>query len=144
MASIRKNYDEVNSSKDKTKIIAKWKLEFILKYMKNSIQEENKMGIIELDKFYNQAVKKILTDEERKTIKSQKYDINLKEDNENKKSIIYELDDGNKKDYYVYSDNQRGFIPTTEEEIKVKSKKGDINYESEYLIPDFEKEEERG
>ena len=139
-----KNYDEVNSSKDKTKIIAKWKLEFILKYMKNSIQEENKMGIIELDKFYNQAVKKILTDEERKTIKSQKYDINLKEDNENKKSIIYELDDGNKKDYYVYSDNQRGFIPTTEEEIKVKSKKGDINYESEYLIPDFEKEEERG
>lgn len=66
----KKYIDEFDTTKaiEKEDVIARWKIDFIFKHVKNNRLEQNEMGIVELNKFYKRIYESILNEKEKKTI----------------------------------------------------------------------------
>ena len=102
-------------------IILKYKVDFIYNYFKNNIDEENKMGITEVQAFYGNIFKKILTNEDRNKISH--YQFCYDENGTTNFSSLIQLDLANTSIYYFYDDEQRGFVEISEDDlIKAKNK----------------------
>lgn len=124
---IVENYSNIEKDKLKENTILHYKVDFIYKHIKNNMLEKDKMEILELSDYYKYIFEEILTPNENMKIKEYKFWYN--NNGKTKYSIISELNLDNKKVYYLYDDEQRGFISITEEELKRKSK--NMNFFSE-------------
>ena len=117
---MRKENPELNNVKITKDMILKYKIDFIYKYMKNNIEEENKMNIYEVKSYYRNIFRSILTPEE--IIKNNNYDFYYNEDGKIKNSSIAEYDFENELIYYIYDDKKRGYEKISNDELKEISK----------------------
>lgn len=111
------NLSDEKISKD---IILKYKIDFIFRYIKNNLNEKDKMGLVELRGFYGRIFKEILLKSERDKIKI--FDFYHKKNNKINYSTIYEIKLEKENVYYIYDDDQRKFIKITKEKLQEISK----------------------
>ncbi len=138
--NLREYMQEYTRGKDESKeeFLYRFKIDFIFKYLKNNILEENKMGIFEIIKYYETIFKRILTEQEKK-YKRKRFDIYLKDDNQiRKESILYKIIIGDREIYYIYDDDKRSFVPIDREELKRLGENGNIEYLDLYNKPTFD------
>lgn len=123
------NYDNIKNKEERNKIIFKWKIEFIFKYMKNEFLEKD-IGISEIDKFYRRIYYSLLTEEEKQSSILCSIDIHNKDEKGNKKEgIIYKIYIKGEELNYIYEDGQNGFIPISKKELDERKKKGTLLYD---------------
>lgn len=136
---IREYIENPYEGEVKEDIIYRFKIDFIFNYLKNNLPEEEKMKSIEISKYYHALFKRLLTEEERKNNKIGEYDIYLKNDKqERKESIIYIIKMRNIKLYYLYKDEERGFVQTNFDTVRQMCENGQIEF-----LNDLDIEEER-
>lgn len=124
------DYDKINSKEERNKIILKWKIEFIFKYIKNEFLEKN-IGISEIDKFYKKIYYSLLTKEEKAESILCSIDIHNKDRGGNKKGgILYKIYIKGEELNYIYEDGQKGFTPISKKEVDERRKKGTLLYDS--------------
>ena len=117
---IVENYSNIKTDTIKEDTILNYKVDFIYKHIKNNMLEKEKMEISELSDYYKYIFEEILTPNEN--MKRSEYKFYYNDNGEKKYSMISELNLDNKKVYYIYDDEQRGFINISEEDLKRKSK----------------------
>ena len=133
-----------SENKDKEEIIIKCKIDFIFKYMKNNISEKEKMGMVELKKYYRKLFQILLTDKEKSSIKIGDYDVFFMDDEGKKEdSELYEVKIKNNKYYYLYDEQEKGFKETDVEKIINDIEEGKMKYCDSYFKPKFDKDEGR-
>lgn len=112
--------------------------------MKNNISEKEKMGMVELKKYYRKLFQILLTDKEKSSIKIGDYDVFFM-DTEGKKedSELYEVKIKNNKYYYLYDEQEKGFKETDVEKIINDIEEGKMKYCYSYFKPKFDKDEGR-
>ncbi len=138
-----KQYD-TSENKDKEEIISKCKIDFIFKYMKNNILEEEKMGMVELKKYYRKLFETLLTRKEKSDITIGDYDVfYINDNNQKEESELYEIKIKDSKFYYLYNEEEKGFVETTVEKIKNMEEQGKMKYCDSYFKPKFDKDEGR-
>ena len=123
----------LNNEKLSKDIILKYKINFIFKYIKNNLNEKDKMELVEIKSFYGRIFKEILLKSERDKIKI--FDFYHKKNNKINYSTIYEIKLEKENVYYIYDDEQRGFIEINKEELKKISTS--IKYFDK--VPEYEK-----
>lgn len=124
---IVENYPNIKTDTLKEDTILHYKIDFIYKHIKNNMLEKEKMDISEISDYYKYIFEEILTPNEN--MKRREYKFYYNDKGEKKYSMINELNLDNKKVYYIYDDEQRGFINISEEDLKRKSK--NMNFFSE-------------
>lgn len=123
-------YDKINSKEERNKIIFKWKIGFIFKYMKNEFLEKD-IGISEIDKLYKKIYYSLLTEEEKQSSILCSIDIHNKDEDGNKKEgIIYKIYIKGEELNYIYEDGQNGFTPISKKELDERRKKGTLLFDS--------------
>lgn len=141
-----KYIQQYNKSKGEKKedIICKCKIDFIFKYMKNNTLEKDKMDIIELNKYYQKLFSSLLTAKEKSNMCVGKFDVFFVYDNgEKEDSKLYEIRINNRKFYYLYKDNERGFVETSVNEIISMIENKKIKYCDSNFRPEFNEDESR-
>lgn len=124
------NYDKINNKEERNKVIFKWKIEFIFRYMKNEVLEKD-IGISEIDKFYKKIYYSLLTEEEKRISILSSIDIHNKDEYGNKKNgILYKIYIRGEELNYIYEDRQKGFVPISKEEIKERRDNKSLLYDS--------------
>ena len=124
-----KDYNNINSKEERNKIILKWKIEYIFKYIKNELLESN-IGISEIDKVYKKIYYSLLTKEEKASSMLCSIDIHTKDEEENKKEgIIFKIYINGEELNYIYESGKDGFTKISKEELEEKSKKGILSYD---------------
>ena len=124
-----KDYNNINSKEERNKIILKWKIEYIFKYIKNELLESN-IGISEIDKVYKKIYYSLLTKEEKASSMLCSIDIHTKDEEENKKEgIIFKIYINGEELNYIYENGKSGFTKISKEELDEKSKKGILLYD---------------
>ncbi|MGN1297962.1 MAG: hypothetical protein ACI4VH_06080 [Clostridia bacterium] len=124
------NYDKINNKEERNKIIFKWKIEFIFRYMKNEVLEKD-IGISEIDKFYKKIYYSLLTEEEKQISILSSIDIHNKDEYGNKtEGILYKIYIRGEELNYIYEDRQKGFVPISKEEIKERRDNKSLLYDS--------------
>ena len=113
---MRKENPELNNVKITKEMILKYKIDFIYKYIKNNIEEENKMSIYEVKSYYRNIFRAILTAEEM--LKNNSYDFYYYENGKIKNSSISEYDIKDELIYYIYDDKKRGYEKISNEDLK--------------------------
>lgn len=114
-------------------MIFKYKVDFIYKFIRNNMAEEDKLEIMELRDYYKYIFKNILTPEERSKMK--RYFFSYKENRQLKYSMVSEVKYESGKTYYIYKDEDRGFSEISGDELKKLS--SSISYFNEG--PELEK-----
>lgn len=123
------DYDKITSKEERNKMIFKWKIEFIFKYMKNEFLEKN-IGISEIDRLYKKIYYSLLTEEEKQSSILCSIDIHNKDENGNKKEgIIYKIYIKGEELNYIYEDAQKGFTSISKKELDESRKKGTLLYD---------------
>lgn len=123
------NYDNIKNKEERNKIIFKWKIEFIFKYMKNEFLEKD-IGISEIDKFYKRIYYSLLTEEEKQTSILTSIDIHNKDEYGNKtEGILYKIYIRGEELNYIYEDGQKGFTSISKKELDERRKKGTLLYD---------------
>lgn len=126
-------------SRRKEDIVYRYKVDFIFKYLKNNLQEDKKLKIYELCKYYNKLFKILLTEKEKEDNTIQEFDIYLKDDIECKReSALYQIQMKDKVLYYLYDDDEGGFIDIDGRDLRDLDKKRCIEY-LDYLKPEYKK-----
>lgn len=115
--------------KDRNDFSLNFKLEFIRKYLINSNQEK-KLDISELTKFYIKVYYTLLSDKEIKECKLSHLDIHFK----GQPSVLFNIKTPRELIYYIYKGKNEGFERITEEEIGEFKKDGDIRDDSIVII----------
>lgn len=132
-----KDYEEITKKENKEDVIARLKLDFIFNNFRNN-SKEDKIGMIELTKFYKRLYQILLTKEEQNKNQLRRYDIRLRGSNNiYEDSMIIEIKRENEMLYYVYKNEDGKFLKTTQEEIIQKEKEGKLHYISDYVRPKF-------
>ena len=117
---MKKENPSLNNIKITKDMILKYKIDFIYKYMKNNLEEENKMNIYEVRAYYRNIFRSILTAEE--ILKNNNYDFYYNEDGKIKNSSISEYDFKDELIYYIYNDKKRGYEKISNDDLKEISK----------------------
>ncbi|MCI8411686.1 MAG: hypothetical protein HFJ40_04525 [Clostridia bacterium] len=141
-----KYIEEYNKNKtiEKEDVIARWKIDFIFKYIKNNSLEQNEMGIVELNKFYKRLYEKILCEKEKKDNRLVGIEISLKYDEKHsEKSILYEIRRKHENLYYIYDKNKKGFTHINEKNIRKLEENRKLKYDCEFAKPQFRYDEVR-
>lgn len=121
----------------KEDIIFKYKVDFIFKYLKNNLPEDKKLEIYELCKYYKKLFRELLTEKEKQDNNMQQFDIYLKDDKENKiESALCQIKMRDRVLYYLYFDEERGFIEVDERRLRNLDNTGSIQY-LDYLKPEY-------
>lgn len=106
----------LNNEKMSKDIILKYKINFIFRFIKNNLNEKDKMELVEIKAFYGRIFKEILLKSERDNIKI--YDFYYKKSNKINYSTVFENKLEKENVYYIYDDEQRGFIEITKEKLQ--------------------------
>lgn len=123
--------DDLNTER-KEDIIFRAKIDFIFKVLKNNSLKKDKLQVVEIDKYYQKLFKTLLTQKEKKN-KIKSYHIFIKDKNNiMQESLFYEIEVIDKKLYYLYTDEEKGFIPTNFDELKEMYKNGDLKNANSY------------
>lgn len=123
------NYDKINNKEERNRIIFKWKIEFIFKYMQNQFSEKD-IGISEIEKLYRKIYYSLLTEEEKQSSILCSIDIHNKDEDGNKKEgIIYKIYIKGEELNYIYEDGQNGFTLISKKELDERRKKGTLLYD---------------
>lgn len=117
------NYDKIKL-KDKKDIIAKWKIDFIFKYIKN-----NKMKEMEVENFFRKLYSSILTKEEQRKRNFLITHIHI----DGKPSIMYKIEGMNSTVYYIYNNTENGFNEITIDDINKMIYNGRLKYDNKYI-----------
>lgn len=113
-----KDYDKIKDKDERNKIILKWKIEYIFRYLKNNFLEEN-MGMQEISKLYRKIYYSLLTEEELDSSILRSYDTHYKDKNgKRKQSSVYEINIYGENIYYIYDEEQKGFVSTSREKLE--------------------------
>lgn len=136
-AEYMKEYDLNTETKED--IILKCKIDFIFQYLKNYLQEENKLGIVEIDKYYSEIFKRLLTKEEKDNSIINAHDIYIKNKEKGlEESLLYRIEMKNGILYYLYKDKERGFVKMSLSELIEMHKNGEIQRMNNYMSLGFE------
>ena len=144
--SWKKYIDEFDTKKtpEKEDVIARWKIDFIFKHVKNNKLEQNEMGIVELNKFYKRIYESILNEKEKKDNKLVGIEISLKnQENRLEKSMLYEIRRKDANLYYIYDKKQKRMVEIDEENIEKLEKDKTLIYVYDFAKPQFRYDEER-
>lgn len=127
-----KNYDKINNKEERSKIILKWKIEFIFRYLKNEVLEDG-IGIVEIDKIYKKIYYSLLTEEEKRSSILSSIDIHNKDKYGNKtEGILYKIYIKGEELNYIYEDREKGFRSISKEEIEERRKNKSLLYDSSF------------
>ncbi len=129
------NWEQYNNGKPKESAF-EYKIDFIFEHLKNNILEQNEMGIVEVNKYYKNLYYHLLTEEELKKNKLIDIDVVIKNGDSSIKSLLYEIQMEDKNLYYIYSQQEKTFVKTDEQEITKMQKNKTLKYES-YKMPQF-------
>ena len=136
-------YDK-SQGETKEDIICKCKIDFIFKYMKNNMSEKDKMDIIELNKYYRKLFSSLLTSKEKSNMCVGRFDVFFVDDKgEKEDSELYEIRISNRKFYYLYKDNEKGFVETSVNEITNMIENKKMKYCDSNFKPEFNEDESR-
>lgn len=134
-----KEYDLNTETKEH--IIFKCKIDFIFQYLKNNLQEESKLNIVEISRYYQEIFRRLLTNEEKNTNTIKLNDIYLKnKENNLEESLLYRIEMKHNILYYLYRDEERGFVKTSLSELIEMYKNGKIKAMNTYTRLGFEKD----
>lgn len=136
----KKYIDEYDKNKiiEKEDVIARWKIDFLFKHIKNNGLEQNEMGIVELNKFYKRTYEHILNEKEKKDNKLVSIEISLKNKEKHlEKSILYEIRRKDANLYYIYDKNKKGLVEIDEENIKKLEENKTLIYDYKFAKPQF-------
>ena len=124
-----KDYDKINSKEERNKIILKWKIEYIFRYLRNGFLEDN-MGMEETNKLYRKIYYSVLTKEEKESSILCSLDIHYKDKNGKiKQGFIYKIYIKGEEMYYIYEEEQKGFVPISREELDKRKKDNELFYD---------------
>ena len=130
-------YDK-SQGETKEDIICRCKIDFIFKYMKNNMSEKDKMDMVELNKYYRKLSK------EKSNMCVGEFDVFFIDDNGKKEdSELYEIRINNRKFYYLYKDNERGFVETSVNEITSMIENKKMKYCDSNFKPEFDEDKSR-
>lgn len=135
-----KDYEEITKKENKEDVITRLKLDFIFNNFRNNAKED-KIGMIELTKFYKRLYQTLLTKEEQNKNQLRRYDVTLR-DNKNipEDSMIYEVKREKENIYYIYKSENGKFVKITPKEILKIEEEGKLQYISQYSRPEFYKD----
>lgn len=122
------DYDNINSSSKKD-IIFRWKVDFIFRYIKNNIQNKDKMEEIEIEKFFKKLYYSILTNKEKSDNKIITTHVHV----DDKPSVLYKIEAKDSIIYYIYNTEKNGFEKITLEDINEMKNNGKLFYDNKYL-----------
>lgn len=113
------------SRKDKKDAIFRWKIDFIFRYLKNNIQDENKLEEIEIERYFKKIYYSILSIEEIKNNKLNTIHIHYNEE----PSILFRIDNLKGNMYYIYNNDENGFNETNYKKLIEMQENGEITYD---------------
>lgn len=123
-----KDYEKINSN-NKKEIISQWKLDFIFKYIKNNVQKKDKMGIMEVEKFFRKLYYSILTKKEQNQANLIISHIHI----DDKPSVMYKVELSKDTVYYIYNDEDNGFRKATLSDIIKMNEEGKLTFDNKHL-----------
>ncbi len=125
-----KDYDKIKDKEERSKVILKWKIEYMFRYLKNEFLEDN-IGMEEKSKLYRKIYYSLLTNEEIKNSRIYDSDIHYKDKNgKRKQGSIYEIDIYEEKIYYIYDEEQKGFVPISREELQRRREDNSLSFDN--------------
>lgn len=134
-----KEYDL--NTETKQDVIFKCKIDFIFQYLKNNLQEENKLNIVEISAYYYEIFKRLLTNEEKDNSIIDARDIYIKNKEKGlEDSLLYRIEMKHSILYYLYRDEERGFVKTSLSELTEMYKNGEIQRMNNYVNFGFERD----
>lgn len=131
----------IQNGQNKKDIITKFKIDFILKNLKNELPNNKQMEMMELSHFYKWMFFNILTEEELKT--NNLVSINLLEKNdknETKEGMMIELRMKDSNFHYIYDSKLKSCRNIEKEEIQRLEEEGKIKYLTPVEKPEFDEE----
>lgn len=118
------DYENIDK-KNKKDAISRWKIDFIFRYIKNNIKDEDKLEEIEIERYFKKLYYFILTREEIKKNK-----LNTIHIHHNKKpSVLFRVDNKRGKSYYIYNHDEKGFNKVSYDELIEMQNKKELTYD---------------
>ena len=122
-------YENIKDEETRKDIIAKWKIDYMFKYLKNNPLEENKMEILELGKFYKKMYHSVLTEEEQNRFKLESHSIYTKRENIRKEeSVLYEIKSPKETIYYIYNNEEKGVEKISKKELRKRNEENKLDF----------------
>lgn len=118
------DYEKIKK-KNKKDVISRWKIDFIFRYIKNNIKDEDKLEEIEIEKYIKKIYYSILTREEIKKNKLNTIHIHYNK----KPSVLFKVDNKKGKSYYIYNDDEKGFNKVSYDELIEMKNKKELTYD---------------
>lgn len=118
------DYENIDK-KNKKDAIFRWKIDFLFRYIKNNIQDEDKLEEIEIERYFKKIYYTILTREEKKNNKLNTIHIHYNK----KPSILFRIDNKREKLYYMYNNDENGFNKVSYNELIKMRKNKEITYD---------------
>ncbi len=126
------DYDKIKNKEERNRIILKWKIDYIFKYLKNGFLEDD-IGMEETSKLYRKIYYSLLTKEERESSILCTLDAHYKDKKGKwRQGCVYKIYVKGEEIYYIYEEEQKGFVSISREELEEKRKNNNLSYDSSF------------
>lgn len=134
------NWDKLKVGGKPKSSVFQYKIDFIFRYLRNNQTKQDEMNIYEVDKYYKKLYGSLITNEEKRENKLISVDILLNENRKSIKSLIYKIQMKDENLYYIYSKEEKGFKEIEKEDLIKMQEKGILEFETSNEILNDDKE----